>query len=255
MFHATTTSPSPARRAQVQNTVRTNNFLTECTNLERWKYQSGRAFCYCKNPNFHIIVTSVSQWPVTSPLWWRTHALLVGSVRGTRSTLSWGTSVRQALFRGTSQLSVVVGMGDGISLKSLAWIVSTASIQQIDVLCCFHCIALWQTLSLLLRLIYDYFWQHQVIRGPLSENIITVVSTASTTSRGGQMRPSAFTISATGERETGLNISRRDSDCHVTWRSFPKTRTHGWCLCGKRKRILKGKAQEKTHQRNQEDNL
>lgn len=139
------------------NTVRTNHFLTECTNLESWKYQSDRVFCYCKNPNFHIIVTFVSQWPVTSPLWWRTHALLVGSVRDMKSTLSWGTSVRQALFRGTSQLSVVVGMGDGMSLKLPAWIVSTASIQQIDVLCCSHRIAVWQTLSLLLRLIYDCF--------------------------------------------------------------------------------------------------
>lgn len=33
-----------------------------------------------------VIITSDSQWPVTSPLWWRMHVPLVKSVRGMRST-------------------------------------------------------------------------------------------------------------------------------------------------------------------------
>lgn len=92
-----------------------------------------------------------------------------------------------------------------------------------------------------------FLWQHRTIRGTLSENINTIVSTASTTSRDGQRRPSVFTISATGEGETGLNISGRDSDCHVRWHSFHETRTHACVERGKW--FSKEKQKEKTHQR------
>ena len=78
------------------------------------------------SPVKNFIVGSVLQWHVASPLWWRMHIPLVRCDRDMRSTHWWGTSAAQALFRGTSQLSVVVGMDGGIYLKSLAWTVSTS---------------------------------------------------------------------------------------------------------------------------------
>lgn len=72
-----------------------------------------------------------------------------------------------------------------------------------------------------------FLLQHQAIRGPLSENINTIVSTALITLLDGKMRLSTYPISTTGEGETGLNVSGRDGDCHVTWHILPETKTHG----------------------------
>lgn len=68
------------------------------------------------------------------------------------------------------------------------------------------------------------------------------------------MRPSLFISSASGEEETGLNIGRRDSDRCATWHSLPR-QEYMDDACEESGNILKGKAQKKTHQRIQEDNL
>lgn len=102
---------------------------------------------------------------------------------------------------------------------------------------------------------FFFIWQHQAIRGRLWEGINTILSTASTTSKHGRMRPFAFTISSTGVGETGLNTSGRGSDCHATLADFTLNENTCRYLSGKTKINLKGKAQEKTHQRTQEDNL
>lgn len=88
--------------------------------------------------------------------------------------------------------------------------------------------------------------QHQAIKGCSWEDINTGVSIASTTSKDGQTRPFAFTISATGEGETGQGTSS-SSDCDVTWQFPPNYNT-----CAKRKMMLKGKAQLKTHRRKED---
>lgn len=85
MFLATTTSPSPARRAQVKRQMISPNQLL-LNGMHEFGEEKIQIFCYCKILHFNIIVTSVSQWPVASPLWWRMHIPLVRSVRDMRST-------------------------------------------------------------------------------------------------------------------------------------------------------------------------
>lgn len=70
------------------------------------------------------ILAACLQWPAANRPWWRTRAPLVRSASATKSTLWWGTSVREDSSSGTFPPSVAAATDAGTCQRSPAWLVS-----------------------------------------------------------------------------------------------------------------------------------
>lgn len=68
----------------------------------------------------HFSTSLCLQWPATNLRSWRTRAPLDRCARDTKSTLSWGTSVREDSSSGTFPRSVAVATDAGTSPRSTA---------------------------------------------------------------------------------------------------------------------------------------